>query len=262
MTERLGRFERQASLVPAEQLSKQDIWVVGCGAVGRNVALHLASMGATKITLVDFDEVEPTNITTQGWRQDQLYMSKVEALRDDVLAIDSSIKVVIHNRRWNIVDGLGTAGFICVDSISTREFIWKACGKEFDRPEFLVDMRTLGELGKVLTAPATAQFDAHYDASFFAESETEPGMCTARLTIYSATIAAGMACHQFARWLRGGETDHEVRWSLLASEMDVPRLIGPAPTSKVTPAKPRKAVAPMTPKAKRRKNAKKVAKKT
>ena len=231
----MERFERQATLVPAEKLAEQDIWIVGCGAVGRNVALQLASMGARKLTLVDFDSVEPTNITTQGWRIDQLGLPKVAALEEDIKKIDHTIEVATHNRRWHNTDGLGTVGFICVDSISIREFIWSKVGIDFTTPSVLIDTRTLGEMGKVLAAHDRGSI-YHYSKSFFREEDTEPGLCTARMTIYSAMFAASMACHQFARWVRGGEPDHEVVWSMLASEMDVPEL---KKRSKIKPAKPR-----------------------
>jgi len=219
------RFVRQASLVPADKLATHHIYVVGCGAVGRQVGLFLASMGAKKVTLFDFDIVEDVNITTQGYRPAQLGMYKVDALKADMHAIDPSIEITTHARRWRDDDTLGTAAFMCVDRISVRQFIWGKVVASGDVPEFLGDARTLGEIGKVVCVggPELEPGKEHYGNSFFREEDAEQGLCTARLTIYSAAIAAGMLCHQFTRHLRDIPLDHEVQWSLLASMMDVPQ---------------------------------------
>ncbi len=51
--------------------------------------------------------------------------------------------------------------------------------------------------------------------------EAQPGRCTARSTIYTANIAAGLMLHQLARWLRGQPVDRDVSLNLLASELMV-----------------------------------------
>ena len=49
----------------------------------------------------------------------------------------------------------------------------------------------------------------------------EPGRCTARSTIYSASIAAGLMAHQFTRWFRGIPVDCDMSLNLLAGELAV-----------------------------------------
>lgn len=44
---------------------------------------------------------------------------------------------------------------------------------------------------------------SHYPTSLFRLDEAQQGRCTARSTIYSASIAAGLMLHQFTRWLQG-----------------------------------------------------------
>ena len=61
------RFQRQADLVPLKKLGSIRATVVGVGAVGRQVALQLAAIGCPRIQLVDFDQIELTNVTTQGY---------------------------------------------------------------------------------------------------------------------------------------------------------------------------------------------------
>ena len=58
----------------------------------------------------------------------------------------------------------------------------------------------------------------HYPTTLFAQAEAEPGRCTARSTIYAASIAAGLMVHQFSRWLRDLPTDADTTLNLLGGE--------------------------------------------
>lgn len=62
---------------------------------------------------------------------------------------------------------------------------------------------------------------SHYPSTLFRQSEAQSGRCTARSTIYSASIAAGLMLHQFARRLRGQPVDADLSLNLLASELTV-----------------------------------------
>ena len=73
------RFARQQDLVPAERLAELVVTVIGVGAIGRQVALQLAAIGARRLQLVDFDRVDDTNITTQGYLLDDIGQPKVDA---------------------------------------------------------------------------------------------------------------------------------------------------------------------------------------
>src|SRR4051794_3560639 len=82
------RFERQLGLVPRAALAQLTVTVIGVGAIGRQLALQLAALGVTTLQLVDFDQVEPTNITTQGYLQSDLGPTKVAATGEAIHRID------------------------------------------------------------------------------------------------------------------------------------------------------------------------------
>ena len=63
----VNRFARQDELVPQAVLDNLQVSVIGVGAIGRQVAVQLAAVGVRRLQLVDFDEVEWTNVTTQGY---------------------------------------------------------------------------------------------------------------------------------------------------------------------------------------------------
>ena len=47
------------------------------------------------------------------------------------------------------------------------------------------------------------------------------GSCTARSTVYTASIAAGLMLGQFTKWLRGLPLERDLSLNLLAAEMNV-----------------------------------------
>ena len=212
-----NRFARQEGLVPRERLEGLAISVIGVGAIGRQVALQLASLGARQLTLVDFDEVEEVNITTQGYLWEDLGKFKVLATAEAISRIDPVIQAGQVVDRFRPSQPMGDAIFCCVDSISVRGAIWRSAGKN---AQFWVDGRMLGEVIRVLTVAGKAGRD-YYPTTLFAQAEAMAGGCTARGVIYTAAIAAGLMTGQFTRWLRGLPTDNDLSLNLLASELTV-----------------------------------------
>lgn len=211
------RFTRQTELVPRPRLLELSATVIGVGAIGRQVALQLASIGVPRMQLIDFDTVDLTNVTTQGYTQNDVGLPKVEALRWAIGLVDEEIKVEIIQDRFRPRHEVGDCVFCCVDSISARQAIWRAAGTCC---RFWCDGRMLGEVMRVLTAADHAGCQ-HYPTTLFEQSEVQAGSCTARSTIYTANIAAGLMLHQFARWLRGQAVDADLSLNLLASELAV-----------------------------------------
>jgi molybdopterin-synthase adenylyltransferase len=211
------RFSRQADLVPRDKIADVRATVIGVGAIGRQVALQLAAIGVPQIQLIDFDTVELSNLTTQGYRIGQVGLSKVMALLVDLQNIGPDLKVLPVDERWRPSIETGGVIFCCVDSMTSRKAIWEGTHEKVD---FWADGRMLGEVMRILTAVDRGGHD-HYAETLFDESETEPGRCTARSTIYCASIAAALMVHQFTRWLRGLPCDKELALNLLASELVV-----------------------------------------
>lgn len=208
------RFERQAELVPRERLLQETVTVVGVGAIGRQVALQLTALGVPKLQLVDFDLVEPTNVTTQGYLAADVDRPKVQATAGLCQQIEPMLDVTEIKDRFRPTQEIGTAVFVCVDSISTRAAIWRAVER---RCSFWADARMLGETIHTLVATAD-QGRKHYPTTLFAQAEAQMGSCTSRSTIYAASLAAALVIHQFTRYLRGLPLDVDTTCNLLAGE--------------------------------------------
>jgi sulfur carrier protein ThiS adenylyltransferase len=211
------RFVRQQDLVPRERLSTTSATVIGVGAIGRQVALQFASIGAPHIQLIDFDNVENHNVTTQGYLQADIGQSKVSTTAAAIANIDSTIHVDQINDRFRPKLQTGSVVFCCVDSISARAAIWKQLKTKTD---FWCDGRMLGEVLRIFTATDPASRTS-YSHSLFSQSEAQTGTCTSRSTIYAASVAAGLMVHQFSRWLRRLPLDQQLSFNLLSSEISV-----------------------------------------
>jgi sulfur carrier protein ThiS adenylyltransferase len=212
-----NRFTRQEGFVPQNRLESLKVTVIGVGAIGRQVALQLAAIGARHLKLVDFDQVDLSNVTTQGYRAADVGQPKVLATAAAMRQLDSTIEIETIQDRYRPRLEIGDAVFCCVDSITARAAIWRSVQA---RCAFWADGRMLGEVLRVLAVDERVGRD-HYPRTLFAQAEAQPGRCTSRSTIYSASIAAGTMVHQFSRWLRGLPVDRDTLLNLLAGELTV-----------------------------------------
>ncbi len=208
------RFERQRGLVPTQTVRGQSVTVIGVGAIGRQLALQLAAFGVGKIQLIDFDQVENHNVTSQGYLYNDIGIAKVDAVSRFVGEIDPDIVVSCVNDRFRPTQCLSPVVFCCVDSISGRAAIWNSISRQV---RFWADGRMLGEIIRVLVA-CDERSAKHYRSTLFAQSEAQTGSCTSRSTIYAASIAAGLMVHQYSRWLRELLVDTDSQMNLLAGE--------------------------------------------
>jgi sulfur carrier protein ThiS adenylyltransferase len=53
----------------------------------------------------------------------------------------------------------------------------------------------------------------------FGQDRAYAGSCTAKSTVYTASIAAGLMVAQFTKWLRGLPLDRDLTLNLLSAEL-------------------------------------------
>lgn len=76
-----------------EKLKKAVVAVAGLGGLGSNIAVSLARMGVGRLILVDFDQVEPSNLNRQSYYVRHLGMYKAEAMKEQLCQINPFIRV-------------------------------------------------------------------------------------------------------------------------------------------------------------------------
>ena len=132
MTTAFDRYTRQQDLVPRERLADLLVTVIGVGAIGRQVALQLAAIGVPRLQLIDFDVVDLSNVTTQGYLAADVGQPKVDAMKHAIRQLDPAITVETVNDRYRPRLGIGRAVFCCVDKIDARSAIWRSAGTNAD----------------------------------------------------------------------------------------------------------------------------------
>jgi molybdopterin/thiamine biosynthesis adenylyltransferase len=222
----LDRDIRQRQIVPPEKLAVCHATIIGVGAIGRQVALQLAAVGIAAMELIDHDIVGVENLAPQAYWPGDIGTPKVEATASLCHDINPEVQVnccADRFRRSSVKTLQGLAGgrqpvvFCCVDSIDTRRLIWETL---HDRICFWADGRMAAEVIRVLASDAPVS-DHFYPSTLFTEAEAYGGSCTAKSTVYTASIAAGLMLGQFTRWLRGMPVDCDVSLNLLSMELAV-----------------------------------------
>lgn len=84
-----------------KKLENSHVAVIGVGGVGGYVCLMLARAGVGRITLVDFDRVDETNINRQVVANvSTVGMLKTEVMKNMILSINKDCKVDIFSERF------------------------------------------------------------------------------------------------------------------------------------------------------------------
>ncbi len=136
-------IEGQQRLLDAHAL------VIGAGGLGSPAALYLASGGVGRITLVDDDEVDLTNLQRQVMHtSERIGQPKVDSGRAALLAINPDIDVTALRERASgarLRELVSTATVVldCSDNFATRHAVNRACVQE----------------GKPLVSGAVIRFD-------------------------------------------------------------------------------------------------------
>jgi len=214
-----SRYDRQAAIVPRARIEECKATVVGVGAIGRNVAIQLASIGAPDLQLIDFDIVEETNVVTQGYHQEDIGKSKVDTTAEMCARINPNINITKRNARFSRYGEHGNAIFCCVDDMDIRKMIWETVSEKAD---FFIDGRMSAEVLRVLAAD-TPENKRYYPTTLFPQANAYAGACTARSTAFCANIAAGFLVSSFSKWLRDIPLEPDFTLNLLATEITFPK---------------------------------------
>jgi sulfur carrier protein ThiS adenylyltransferase len=216
---------RQRELVPPARLAECRAMVVGVGAIGRQVAMQLAAVGVPQIDLVDHDEVAVENLATQAYWPQDLGQAKVHATADLCRQINPALDVHAHAGSFRRTSPKSIAAFhdrqkrmvvfCCVDSIATRRLVWETVRY---RAALWTDGRMSAEVIRVLAASDPQGHD-YYDSTLFGPDQAYAGSCTAKSTVYTASIAAGLMLTQFTKWLRQLPLDRDLTLNLLSAEL-------------------------------------------
>ena len=122
-------IEGQAKILAAHAL------VIGAGGLGSPVSYYLASAGVGKITLVDNDTIDLTNLQRQILHTtDRIGQSKAQSGKQTMAQINPEVEVVALQERVEgdrLMELVKSASVVldCTDNFATRHAINRACVK-------------------------------------------------------------------------------------------------------------------------------------
>jgi molybdopterin/thiamine biosynthesis adenylyltransferase len=116
-----------------ERLLAAHALIIGAGGLGSPAALYLAASGVGRITLVDDDAVDLTNLQRQIMHTTaRVGMPKVESGREAMLQLNPEISVTALRERVasaRLAELVGSADVVldCSDNFATRHAVNRAC---------------------------------------------------------------------------------------------------------------------------------------
>ena len=116
-----------------ERLKAASVVLVGAGGLGSPVALYLAAAGIGRLGIVDFDDVDESNLQRQVlYGESDLGRPKVEAARERLLDVNPLIEITPHGEKLgpDNVRSIFEAYDLVVDgsdNFSTRYLVNDAC---------------------------------------------------------------------------------------------------------------------------------------
>ena len=123
----------EVGLAGQRGLKSARVLVVGAGGLGSPVALYLAAAGVGTLGLVDFDEVDATNLQRQILHgESDVGRLKLDSARDRLAETNPHVQVIAHDARLSSGNALSVlAGYDVVvdgtDNFPTRYLVNDAC---------------------------------------------------------------------------------------------------------------------------------------
>ncbi len=185
--------------------------IIGVGNTGSAVAINLARLGIKDITLYDFDDIEPHNLTSQQYDVNDLGKPKVEALAEKLRAINPDIEV---NAVIRIVTGAenfeNQVVLVAVDTMEGRRGIAKKMMEQekSKRPKLIIDGRIGGNQLEVYTCGSVSG----WKKTFVDNPATDP--CGGRFICYVSSVVGGIITNQIKRYVRKQKLKKSIMMSM------------------------------------------------
>lgn len=206
---------RQADLIPTEILGEQ-ITIIGAGAIGSFTALALAKMGFANIRVMDFDKVDTVNMNSQFYRFGDIGKDKVKAL---YALVKDFTNVEINDMCARYTGDIIFQGIVisAVDSMEVRKQIWQShAGRA--QTKAIIDPRMGAETALLFVMnPMDANDRKTYEDSLYSDDTAVQERCTAKATIYTATMLSGLVAKSVKDFLTQAEYLRVAQWDIRAN---------------------------------------------
>ena len=164
--------------------------ILGCGAIGSSAATQLVRTGADKFILYDMDKVAIENVGVSQYDIIDIGKTKVEALRNHLLAINSEADIqecpwYFDFFRYQDNNDIVILGF---DSMKSRlEAVENICSNKQTKPYLMIDGRMGAEhYQQYVFTDVTL---GNYKKTWYSDADGDPEPCNAKATSYCSNMA-------------------------------------------------------------------------
>lgn len=187
-----AHLTRQMKLIPLEIL-EEPITIIGAGAVGSFTALSLTKMGFTNITVFDDDKIDVENMNCQFYRFQDIGKQKVLALKD-LIKDFTGVEIDARNQLYEAGTFKGIV-ISAVDSMKVRKLIWDNHKETGIGTKLIIDPRMGAEQALIYAmSPWNPADFVSYENTHYTDENAVEEDCTAKATMYTATMLAGQVC--------------------------------------------------------------------
>lgn len=171
--------------------------IIGCGAVGSNLALMLAKMGAVDFVLWDSDEVEAHNLPNQAYMPQHIDMKKVDALEAVLKEFNPAIQVTKMDTFFTEEhkDSIQGTVVIATDSMKSR----KTIGEVFTlnhRISHVFEIRLGFDAGEFNVIDNMSINDCNrWKAGLMDDKDVPEGPCNRRICTTLVNLVSSYAVH-------------------------------------------------------------------
>ena len=164
--------------------------ILGCGAIGSSAATQLVRTGADKFILYDMDKVAIENVGVSQYDIIDIGKTKVEALRNHLLAINSEADIqecpwYFDFFRYQDNNDVVILGF---DSMKSRlEAVENICSNKQTKPYLMIDGRMGAEHYQQYVFTNVTL--SNYKKTWYSDADGDPEPCNAKATSYCSNMA-------------------------------------------------------------------------
>jgi sulfur carrier protein ThiS adenylyltransferase len=200
------------------RLSQCHAVVIGTGAIGRNVAILLASVGIRHLSLYDQHNICQRDVTS-GFLDFDVGSPAVDAVANIAHQYQPQMELLTypiafhrtHLATWD--QGLSSAVFLCDSSTKMKKTYWKWLA---DTAHFISDGCIAGDKLRVRCAEPPVH-SRGYSVGHSGAERSESGRGSK--DVVTASLVASLMVSQFTRWLNGMKCIRELQFSRKSCEL-------------------------------------------
>jgi hypothetical protein len=202
------RYLRNKDLIKQSLLD--EVTIIGAGGIASALVTILAQMGFKVFHIWDDDNLEEHNISTTAYPDNWVGTSKVKCAADMIWMFGDKPDVTMNNKRWEPGDYLSDIVLLTPDNMETRLDVhmdWK----RNDNRRALIDMR-MGAL--TMEVISVDKDNDNFGKTWQPSSKISDEACTAKHTIFTANVVAGLGASQLFNVLHNRSYWQYIRQSL------------------------------------------------